>query len=516
MLKENKILFAKTGDKLERELYLLPGMANRHGFICGATGTGKTITLKVLAESFSALGVPVFLADVKGDLSGMIKEGQDTEDMQKRIERFQLADEGFAYTSFPTSFYDIYNTGGIPLRVTISEMGPQLLATILDLNETQSDILTVAFKIADDQNLLLVDTKDLKAMLNYLSENHEVFKADYGNIAPQSVAAIIRSIVALESEGGDSFFGEPGINVSDFFANDPSGRGMINILDSSKLINKPRLYSAFMLYLLSELYETLPEVGDLDKPRMVFFFDEAHILFENADKSLLEKIEQMVKLIRSKAVGIFFVTQSPRDIPDAVMAQLGNKIEHALRAYTPNERKALKVAAEAFRENEAFDTMELLENLGTGEAIVSMLDEKGIPGIAEHAYILPPESLMGKADAALIEQNIKTSNLYIKYNTPVDPDSAYEFLERQAKQKAQDEADAKALADAQKAEEKAKEKQAKELSRSVRSVGKTAAGSVGRELGNALGGAFGSFGKRIGGNVGASIARNLFGTLFKG
>lgn len=534
MIKDGKILIAKSGDKLDNEIFLLPKMANRHGFIAGATGTGKTITLKVLAESFSELGVPVFLADVKGDLSGMIQEGQDSEDMLKRKERFGLNDNGFKYQKFPVNFFDIYQKGGIPLRVTISEMGPQLLSTILELNDTQADVLAVVFKIADDQKLLLTDTKDLKAMLNYVSENGDEFKAEYGNIAPQSVAAIVRSIVALESEGADIFFGEPAIAVSDLFSNDTIGKGMINILDSSSLINKPRLYSAFMLYLLSELFEVLPEVGDLDKPRIVFFFDEAHLLFDSADKSLVEKIEQMIKLIRSKGVGVYFISQSPKDIPDGVISQLQNKIQHALHAYTPAERKALKSAAEAFRENENFDTEELLEKLGTGEAVVSTLDEEGVPTVAEHGFILPPESKMGQCDEAAKDQSIKLSNLYLKYNTASDPESAYEFLMRKASEEEAAAEKAKLEAErAKQAEKEAKEaakeaeklakeqakleeKRQKELAKSIKSVGNTAVGTIGREVGNALGSTLGGkFGKKLGGNVGASLARNLFGTLFK-
>lgn len=396
MVSDGKIYFAKTGengDSLNEKIYLDPRMANRHGFICGATGTGKTVTLKVLAESFSALGVPVFLADVKGDLSGMSQPGQDSEDMQKRAERFGLAQDGFSFQGFPTQYFDIYGKRGIPLRTTVSEIGPQLMAGILGLNDTQSDILSVVYKLADDEDLLLCDTKDLKAILQFASENAAELETEYGHIAKQSVAAIVRAIVALEGEGADQFFSEPAINVADFFTTDPSGKGTINVLDSSSLINKPRLYSAFMLYLLSELFEVLPEVGDLDKPRVVFFFDEAHLLFSSASRELMEKIEQMIKLIRSKGVGVFFITQSPGDIPDEIASQLGNKIEHGLRAYTPAERKVLKAAAESFRENPAFDTMELLSQLGTGEAVVSLLDEKGVPGMAQHAWVLPPRAI---------------------------------------------------------------------------------------------------------------------------
>ena len=325
------IYFAKKGpeEKPDEKIYLNPAMANRHGFIGGATGTGKSVTLKVLAESFSQLGVPSFFSDVKGDMAGIAVPGQDSEGMQRRLDRFDIRDQ-FQYRGFPVTIYDIYGEKGIPLRTTVTEMGPQLMSQILDLNDTQSDLLTVAYKIADDQNMLLVDTKDLKAMLTYVSEHAAEFETEYGHMSKTSLATIIRSIVALEAEGADQFFGEPAINITDFFTLGPDGRGMVNILDSEALISKPKLYSAFMLYLLSELFEILPEVGDIEKPKMVFFFDEAHCLFNNASRPLLEKIEQVVKLIRSKGIGLFFITQSPGDIPASVMAQLGNKIEHGL------------------------------------------------------------------------------------------------------------------------------------------------------------------------------------------
>ncbi len=515
MIENNTILFARKGKDYSEGIYLDPKMANRHGFICGATGTGKTITLKVLAESFSSLGVPVFLADVKGDLSGFIQPATATEDMQQRMSKYHLDAASFPFQTYPTQFFNIYGDHDIPLRTTISEMGPQLLSSILHLNDTQTDVLSVVFKIADDQKLLLTDTKDLKAMLNYVGDNHAQFKGDYGNIPTQSTAAIIRAIVALESEGADTFFGEPAINVTDFFTTGANGYGQINVLDSSVLVNKPHLYSAFMLYLLSELYETLPEVGDMDKPRLVFFFDEAHLLFDNADEALVERIEQMIKLIRSKGVGVYFVTQSPRDIPDAILAQLGNKIQHALRAYTPKEKKAIKACAESFRENPAFDTEELLQNLGIGEAVVSTLDEEGVPSMAEHAFILPPQSLMGAADATVKQQTINASNLFVKYSTPTDPDSAYEFLTRMQLQQQQHAEALKAQQEAEKAAEKAQAAQQKAMAKAIKSVGNTATGTIGREIGNMLGGTFGSFGKKLGGNVGASLARNLFGTLFK-
>ena len=559
MIDGGKIWFASAGSDYTTKICLEPKMANRHGFICGATGTGKTVTLKVLSESFSEMGVPVFLSDVKGDLSGFILPGQDNDNMQERIRRFGIG-ESFTYKRFPTTFYDIYGEKGIPLRTTISEMGPVLLGQVLGLNETQCDVLTVVFKIADDQQLLLLDTKDLKAMLNYVGENISDLEMNYGHIAKATLTTIVRAIVAIEAEGGDKFFGEPAIDINDLFKTDDNGYGMINVLSAETLINKPKLYAAFMLFLMSELFEVLPEVGDPEKPKMVFFFDEAHLLFNSASPALLEKIAQVVKLIRSKGVGIYFVTQSPADIPSDVMSQLSNKIEHALRAYTPKEIKAVKTAAESFRENPAFDTAELLQQLGTGEAIVSLLDTKGIPTPCEHAYILPPESLMGTITETARHDAVVTNVLADKYTTQVDNDSAYEYFEHRRKQldeenaaaaeaKAQSEADAKAkeaadkeaakaeaaaakqaereadaaakqaareAAAAEKARAKAEAKSRNAVKSSAKNVASTTSGTIGREIGKAIGSSVGgSFGKRLGGNVGASIGRNIIGTLFK-
>ena len=429
MIENGMIYFARqgSGEGLGDKICMRPDKANRHGFICGATGTGKSVTLKVLAESFSQIGVPVFMSDVKGDMAGIAVAGDDNEGMQKRLDRFSIRDE-FRFEGYPVSIFDIYCEKGTPLRTTVSEMGPQLFAQVLDLNDTQAELLSVIFKIADDLGLILTDTKDMKAMIQYAADHNADFKMDYGNIPQQSASTIIRAIVALEAEGADTFFGEPAIDIRDFFLTAPDGRGIINILDAETLINKPRLYSAFMLYLLSELFEVLPEVGDPEKPKMVFFFDEAHLLFKNASKSLLEKIEQVVKLIRSKGVSIFFVTQSPGDIPNAVMAQLGNKIEHGLHAYTPAEQRVVKASADAFRVNPAFDTEELMLSLGTGEAVVSVLDEKGAPSMAEHAYILPPESRMGPLTDDERYSLIQTSILNSKYETMVDAVSAYEVI----------------------------------------------------------------------------------------
>jgi hypothetical protein len=506
MLKDGRIWVAQTSDG--RNISILPRMTNRHGLIAGATGTGKTITLKVLAESFSDMGVPVFLADVKGNLAGMARPGADSPDMQERIKRFGLSEAGFSYHSYPTAFWDIFGKKGMPLRTTVSEMGPLLLTRILDLNEIQSQILSIVFKIADDSSLLLIDTKDLKAMLNYVDENSRQYREQYGNISAASIAAIMRAVTALELKGGDVFFGEPALNISDWFTVDADGKGMINVLDSESLIGDTALYSTFLLWMLSELFETLPEVGDLDKPKMVFFFDEAHLLFKDNQKALLDKIEQVVKLIRSKGVGIFFITQNPRDIPDGVLAQLGNRIEHGLRAYTPSDQKAVKSAAESFRVNPGFDTYETIMNLGTGEAVVSFLDEQGMPEISEKVSILPPQSLMGAIDDEVRQDIIKGSILYSKYENAEDPDSAYELLKRKGLEKAQDdEKAANAAADNKKA--------ANANKRAVKSVAGTITGTIGRQVGKQVGGQFGSFGKTLGGNLGASLGRGILSTLFK-
>ncbi len=531
MFYDDKIWIGTAGD---RKVSILPKMANRHGLIAGATGTGKTVTLKVLAESFSDAGVPVFLADIKGDLSGMCKAGADSEDMQKRIAYFGLEEAGFSYKDYPTAFWDIYGECGIPLRTTVSEMGPILLAKLMNLNDTQADILTCLFKMADDEDLLLVDIKDLKAMLQYASDNAAEISKTYGNVTKQSVAAIIRGVVALEAAGGDRFFTEPGFNITDFFKTGLDSRGTINILDGRKLANDPTLYTAFLLYLLSELFETLPEVGDQDKPRMIFFFDEAHLLFDDISKALRQKIEQIVKLIRSKGVGIYFCTQNPRDIPDEVLAQLGNKIQHALHAYTPAEERAVKTAADSFRANPEFDTKTAIMELGVGEALVSVLDEEGVPTIVERCKILPPRSLMGPASDSEKEQVYKANNLYITYKDPIETDSAYEFLERlksqqelaarQAKEaeRAQKEADKQAALDAKAAEkerretEKAEAAKKRKMKSAAGSVASSAAGTIGREFGKSIGGKVGGkFGKTIGGNVAAQLGRSIMGTFFK-
>ncbi len=514
MVKDGKILIGKSGDE---EICIYPKMANRHGFIAGATGTGKTVTLKVLAESFSNLGVPVFLADVKGDIAPMCLAGVDNENVTSRVESMGLKDAGFEYQSYPVNFWDVYGEKGIPLRTTISEMGPLILSRVMGLNDTQTDVLTCIFKIADDEGLLLTDTKDLKAMLQYVGEKAAEYGPVYGNIAPVTLNAIVRSVVAIESEGADLFFGEPALSVADWLCTDRDGRGMIQILDCQKLIHHPRMYSAFLLWLMSELFEMLPEVGDPEKPKMVFFFDEAHMLFDSASKALLEKIEQVVKLIRSKGVGIYFITQNPADIPDGVLAQLGNKVQHALRAYTPKEQKGLKAAAMGFRVNPEFDTYTMLQELGTGKALVSVIDENGVPTIVKHTKVCPPQSFMGTLSESERLSNINSSVLYGKYYNPVDNESAYEFLARmEAEVPAAPRKEEEALTLTQKKQREIAERKKSATSAVVKSVAKTTGGTIGREIGKSIGKSVGgSFGKTLGGNVGASLGRGILSTLFK-
>ena len=524
MLRDGKIWVADNdaGEKI----FLLPRMANRHGLIAGATGTGKTVTARVLAEAFSDMGVPVFMADVKGDLAGILAPGEDSENMQERIRRFGLAECGFSYQGYPVNLWDIYGKNGIPLRTTVTEMGPLLMSRILQLNDLQSDILSIVYRIADDNGLLLVDIKDLKAMLNHVQDHAKEYTDQYGRMSSASIGAILRALVALEGQGGDFFFGEEALKISDWMQLGPGGKGMINILDSQSLFTNGRLYATFLLWLLSELFEAMPEVGDLAQPKMVFFFDEAHLLFKDASKVLLEKIEQVVKLIRSKGVGIYFCTQNPADIPDSVLAQLGNRIQHALRAYTPKDQRAVRAAAQSFRVNPAFDTEETLQALGTGEALISLLGDDGIPAIVEKAYVLPPQSRMGAITDLEREQSIKGSILYTKYSQAYDPDSAYEFLQRRGIEEAAEAEKAKAAELAAKEQARAEELAAKEQARqeqraadakkrAAKQVGSSVAGTVGREAGKALGGTFGRFGKTLGGNLGASLGRGIIGTLFK-
>ena len=416
-------------------------MANRHGLIAGASGTGKTITMKCMAESFSDAGVPVFVCDIKGDVSGLAEPGEKSDGMEKRIDKFSIRDS-FQYRSYPVCFWDIYQENGHAVRATISDMGPELLARMLQLTAAQEGVLNIVFKIADDNGLLLTDLKDLRAMLSYVADHRAEYTTTYGNITSQSVGAVLRALIPLESQGGDLFFGEPDLDVFDWIRTDFSGKGVINILDCVKLVQNPKLYSAFLLWLMSELFERLPEVGDPEKPKLVFFFDEAHMLFSDAPKLLVQKIEQLVKLIRSKGVGIYFVTQSPSDIPDTVLAQLSNRVQHALRAYTPDEQKAVRAAANSMRPNPAFKAEDVITQLGVGKALVSFLDEDGIPGIVMHTSIICPQSLMAPcADAS--RRTMMQNDGMAKYDSTVDNESAFEVLEKQrAEQEQQAQIDA--------------------------------------------------------------------------
>lgn len=501
MYSDNKVWIAK-GDN---PIFLLPGLANRHGLIAGATGTGKTITLKVMAESFSDMGVPVFLTDIKGDLAGLAEQGSENPNMAERIAKLGI--EGFNYKSYPVCFWDVYGKGGHPVRTTVSEMGSLLLSRLLGLNDTQEGVLNIVFRVADENGMLLLDMKDLRAMLNYVGENAKEYTLKYGNVSVQSIGAIQRSLLVLEDQGGAQFFGEPAFDINDWIRTDSEGRGYINILHSVELFHSPALYSTFLLWMLSELFEMLPETGDVSKPKLVFFFDEAHLLFDDTPKALLQKIEQVVRLIRSKGVGVYFITQNPMDLPQEVLGQLGNRVQHALRAYTPAEQKTVRAAAETFRANPAFDTETAITELGTGEALVSCLDPKGIPGMVERAFILPPQSKFGTIDDFARLRIINSSSMSGKYDAEVDRESAYEMLQAKATQDQIAEKEEKERIEQQKQmekEEKERQKkfeaEQKEIERAKRreetrkSSRKTLAeraadnvvGTIGREVGRTL------------------------------
>ncbi len=422
--KWDSLLIAKAKEPIS----ILPRMANRHGLIAGATGTGKTVTLRVMAEQFSRIGVPVFMADVKGDLASIAKPGGDNPDFIARAK--QMGIEDFNFESCPVELWDVFGQQGNPLRTTISEMGPLLLSRVLNLNEVQSGVLTLIFKIADDNGMLLLDLKDLRAMTQFVGDNADQFKTQYGNISTASIGAIQRGLLGVEEQGGGTFFGEPALNLDDLMQTDTKGRGVINILVADRLMQSPKLYATFLLWMLSELFETMPEVGDPDKPKLVFFFDEAHLLFDDVPKALEDKIEQVVRLIRSKGVGVYFVTQNPLDIPDTVLGQLGNRVQHALRAFTPKDQKAVKTAADTFRANPALDTAKAITELAVGEALVSVLDAKGAPTIVERAFVCPPRSRLSALTAEERAGIIKASMLFAHYEKSVDRVSAYEKLKQ--------------------------------------------------------------------------------------
>jgi len=413
-----------------RDLYLLPRMANRHGLVAGATGTGKTVSLQVMAENLSRIGVPVFMADVKGDLAGISQPGTANPRIEERAKLLKLGD--LAFEGCPVTFWDVFGEQGHPVRTTISDMGPLLLARLLNLNDVQSGVLTVVFRIADESGMLLLDFKDLRSMVQYVGDHGGEFETEYGRVSTASIGTIQRGLLALEDQGTDKIFGEPALNLDDLIQTDARGRGMINVLAADKLMQTPRAYSTFLLWLLSELFERLPKVGDQDKPKLVFFFDEAHLLFTDAPQALLEKIEQVVRLIRSKGVGVYFVTQNPLDIPEVTLGQLGNRIQHALRAFTPHDQKAVKAAAETFRPNPKINVETAIMELAVGEGLISFLDEKGMPGIVERAYVLPPKSQIGPITPPIRQQLIQQSVLFGHYERLVDRESAYEILKARA------------------------------------------------------------------------------------
>ena len=489
---ENKLLIAKSGI----ELFLNPRMANRHGLMAGATGTGKTVSLQVMAEAFSSIGVPVFMSDIKGDLSGVSKIGTSNQRITDRITQLQI--EGFNHKSYPVTFWDMFGEQGHPMRTTISEMGPLLLGRLMNLNDIQNSVLTLVFRIADDNDLLLLDLKDLQKMCEYVGNYREQFTTKYGNISAASIGAIQRELIGLEEQNADKFFGEPAIDIFDFMQTDSKGLGMINILAADKLMMVPRTYSTLLLYLMSELFERLPEVGDLDKPRLVFFFDEAHLLFNDAPKVVIEKIEQVVRLIRSKGVGIYFITQNPIDIPDTILGQLGNKIQHALRAFTPRDQKAVKTAAETFRANPALDVEKVICEMGVGEALVSFLDEKGIPSMVERAKILPPQAQIGPISPDERTNLLRQSIVAGVYERAVDRESAFEILQSRInsqQQQVREEQERKTLEKEQAIQAKMSEKEEREREKSSGSgmfgditkvVGRTVTQQIGSQLGRAL------------------------------
>lgn len=477
--------------KSEKREELFLKLANRHGLITGATGTGKTVTLQILAEGFSAAGVPVFAADIKGDLSGISREGEPKDFLLKRAKKIDFDDYGFE--AFPTVFWDLFGKQGHPIRTTITEMGPLLISRLMGLTDAQEGALNIAFRIADEEGLLLLDLKDLRAMLSELANRGSKLTTDYGNVNSRTIGAIQRRLIVLEEQGGENFFGEPALDIKDLMRTTRDGRGFINILAADELMQSPQLYATFLLWLMSELFEEMPEVGNPEKPKLVFFFDEAHLLFNEAPKSLLTKVEQVVRLIRSKGVGVYFVTQNPLDVPDTVLAQLGNRVQHALRAFTPRDQKAVKAAATTFRQNPKFDTEEVITQLGVGEALVSTLDLKGVPSMVERTLIRPPSSQMGPVMPAERTQTVKNSPVYGLYDEAVDRDSAYEKLRVKAEKVAEQQraaAEAEERAKAEKAEAKKAKSRSSGRSRRTDSATdkfiKNVASTVGRQVGNML------------------------------
>ena len=490
--------------KGETELVLLPKMANRHGLVAGATGTGKTVTLQVMAEALSRAGVPIFMADVKGDLSGISQPGTAKPKIEERVKQLGLS--GFQFSGSPVAFWDVFGEQGHPVRATISEMGPLLLSRLLNLNDTQSGVLAIFFRIADDNGLLLLDLKDLRAMVQFVGDHAKDFKTDYGNISAASIGAIQRGLLVLEQQGGDKFFGEPALDLLDLVQTDAKGRGMVNVLAADKLLQSPMLYATFLLWMLSELFEKLPEVGDPDKPKLVFFFDEAHLLFNDAPPSLLEKVEQVVRLIRSKGVGVYFVTQNPLDVPDTVLGQLSNRVQHALRAFSPRDQKAVKAAAQTFRQNARLNAETAITQLGVGEALVSFLDQKGIPGEVERAWVVPPAGQIGPITPEQRQKIIKDSLVFGHYEQMIDRESAFEVLRGRAEEAVQQ--------TARSAEQKRAEFQAKQAEVARReSERQSRTPGLFRKLLTAF---TSSAAHRLGNTIGKEIERGVLGGIFGG
>ena len=528
---DEKILIGKNSNE---ELYIVPKMANRHGLITGASGSGKTITLKVMAESFSSMGVPVFLADIKGDLAGTCMPGEASESLNKRLEKIGI--ENFNYKGFPVVFWDVFAKNGHPIRTTLQAIGPTILSRMLGLNETQEGVLAIVFKIAKEEGYEIIDIKDLRLVLQYVAENSKEYAVNYGNVALQTVGTIQRSLLMLEEQGGNYFFGEPAIDINDFIKTNDAGLGNINILHAVELFTKPNLYACFLLWLLTTLNSSMPEVGDLEKPKMVFFFDEAHLLFNELPNYMLTQVVQIVKLIRSKGIGLYFISQSPSDIPDEILAQLGNKVQHTLRAYTPAEQKTIKAVASSFRVNPEFDTAEAVQALGTGEALISFLNENGEPNIVEKATILPPQSMMGALDDSIRLMVISRSIYNGKYDTAVDRESAFEVLtaeiekvkaEEEAKKQAEEEAKAeeqrlKEEEKQRKAEEKAQkeaEREAEKLKREEERAKKEAEREAEKARKNSFGYKVEKAASRTANSalssMGRKIANEMFKSLFK-
>ncbi|MCU4326076.1 DUF853 domain-containing protein [Acinetobacter johnsonii] len=520
------IIIAKKTTNTQQDVVLHSKFANRHGLIAGATGTGKTVTLKVLAESFSRLGVPVFLADAKGDVSSLAQAGASNPKFDERIK--SLGIDSIPFAASPVVFWDLFAEQGHPIRTTITEIGPLLLARMLNLNDTQEGVLSAVFRIADDQGMLLIDFKDLKAMIGYVSEHAAEFKAEYGNLSPASLGAIQRNLLALADQGGDQFFGEPSLNILDFIQTDSNGHGYINILAADKLMNTPKLYATFLLWMLSELFEQLPEVGDMDKPKLVFFFDEAHLLFDNASAALQEKIEQVVRLIRSKGVGIYFVTQNPLDLPESVLGQLGNRVQHALRAFTPKDHKAVKTAADTFRANSEFKVEQAITELAVGEALISCLDEQGTPQVVERAWVMPPYSSFSPISPEQRQTLISQSIVAGIYEKSLDRESAFELLQnkvverqQQAVQIEQEKQQAKEQELLAKQQAKEAETLAKQQAREQERIAKEQQKEAEREakqreklIQDTVGTFAKSAARSLGGSTGQKIVRGLLGSLF--